>query len=416
MARTYPLLSVQEIPSLSDLYRQGELTPSTKADLPSPNQQINDKVCLIRYDITKLEVDAIVNAANRPLCGGSGVDGAIHAAAGPELIRECKTLGGCDTGSAKMTDAYNLPCKKVLHAVGPIFQGLKESEPLLRSAYRTCLTLAVENDLKTIAFPAISTGVYSYPSGDAASAAAREVYAFLRKPEGQKLDKVIFCNFAQKDVFAYAKIIPYVFPREPKNLSTQADHFSSRTLYTPTQDDLSHTGEYRSSNGDHPEVPVPTSEQTRPRATFEPTQGSNLQSPMSAQRDLLNEQTTRRSSSAGSKRSFDGEDLSPSKKRRKEVSSGTTLIGADAQVWETLQKHTDDPVEVASNALETTTSKSSGGSDFYECYHEEFEKHNGIETHGLWPHCAMICYCGKKIIQCRGTDMPAIGRGKSSRV
>ncbi|KAI1613111.1 RNA-directed RNA polymerase [Exophiala viscosa] len=208
------LRTAKDIPSISTLYRKKMLYPSQGEDLPTPNQQYSDKVCLIKYDITKLEIDAIVNAANRGLRGGGGVDGAIQRAAGSKLLRECATLGGCATGSAKITDAYNLPCKKVIHAVGPVFDSIEESEPLLRGCYRTSLGLAVENGCRTIAFPNISCGVYGYPGRAAAHAACREVYAFLKKPEGQKLDKVIFCNFTDKDVEAYKEFLPYVDLRE----------------------------------------------------------------------------------------------------------------------------------------------------------------------------------------------------------
>lgn len=202
-------VAAKDIPSISTLYRSGKLRPSSSGDLPNPNQEYNNKICTIQGDITLLQVDAIVNAANNSLLGGGGVDGAIHRAAGPELVKECATLDGCETGSAKITDAYNLPCKKVIHAVGPIFNNVSQSEPLLRSCYRKCLSLSVEYECKTVAFPAISTGVYGYPSQDAARAAVREVYAFLKKPEGQKLEKVIFCNFLDKDVKAYAQVLPY---------------------------------------------------------------------------------------------------------------------------------------------------------------------------------------------------------------
>lgn len=202
------LKKLASIPSLTQLYRAGKILASTKADLPTGNQAQNDKICTIQYDITKLEVDAIVNAANSRLLGGGGVDGAIHRAAGPKLYNECKTLGGCKTGSAKITDAYNLPCKKVIHAVGPVYDTQEESEPLLRGCYRTALQLAVENECTSIAFSAISTGIYGYPSDEAAEAALSEVQKFLEKSDGEKLDKVIFVNFMQKDVEAYNELMP----------------------------------------------------------------------------------------------------------------------------------------------------------------------------------------------------------------
>ena len=202
------LVALKDIPSVSALYRSKDLKPSSKDDLPTPNQEYNNKVCTLKSDLTKLGVDAIVNAANRSLLGGGGVDGAIHRAAGSGLLRECRTLGGCETGSAKITDAYNLPCKKVIHTVGPVYDSDEESEPLLRGCYKTSLQLAVENDCKSIAFSAISTGIYGYPSSSAAYVAIDETFKFLKKPEGQKLDKVIFCNFLDKDVNAYAKTLP----------------------------------------------------------------------------------------------------------------------------------------------------------------------------------------------------------------
>ncbi len=204
------LIAAKDIPSISHLYRNMSLRPSSDEDLPNPNQQHNDRICVIQEDITKLEVHAIVNAANRRLLGGGGVDGAIHRGAGPQLVKECATLGGCETGSAKITDAYRLPCKKVIHAVGPVYDSLEESEPLLRSCYRTAFRLAIEHDCKTIAFPNISCGVYGYPSTHAARAAIRETLAFLKRPEGQKLEKIVFCNFLDKDMDAYAECLPYV--------------------------------------------------------------------------------------------------------------------------------------------------------------------------------------------------------------
>lgn len=202
------LIALKDIPSLSTLYRSKKLTPSSKSSPATPTQEYNNKICTLKADLTKLEVDAIVNAANKSLLGGGGVDGAIHRAAGPELLRECRTLNGCETGSAKITDAYNLPSKKVIHTVGPVYEDDEESEPLLRGCYQTSLQLAADNECKSIAFSAISTGVYGYPSTRAAHAAITETMKFLKKPDGQKIDKVVFCNFLDKDVNAYAKILP----------------------------------------------------------------------------------------------------------------------------------------------------------------------------------------------------------------
>jgi O-acetyl-ADP-ribose deacetylase len=147
-------------------------------------------------DITTLDVDAIVNAANRTLLGGGGVDGAIHRAAGPELLAECRTLGGCETGSAKITRGYRLKAKHVVHAVGPVWGGgNKGEEELLASCYRTALALAAEQRLASIAFPAISTGIYRFPAERAARIAVGTVAAELASaPRG--ITRAVFCCFA----------------------------------------------------------------------------------------------------------------------------------------------------------------------------------------------------------------------------
>ncbi len=149
-------------------------------------------------DITTLDVDAIVNAANRALLGGGGVDGAIHRAAGPELLAECRTLGGCDTGSAKMTRGYRLKARHVIHAVGPVWGGGKKGEDeLLASCYRTALELAAAHHLASIAFPAISTGVYHFPPDRAARLAVGTVASEIAHAAGG-ITHVVFCCFSSE--------------------------------------------------------------------------------------------------------------------------------------------------------------------------------------------------------------------------
>ncbi len=162
------------------------------------------RIELLQGDITKLKVDAIVNAANKSLLGGGGVDGAIHRSAGPKLLEECKTLNGCETGQAKMTKGYNLPAKYVIHTVGPVWKGGKYNEDeLLANCYRNSLKLASKHGLSTIALPNISTGVYHFPKERAADIAISTVSDYLR--EDESIEKVSFVCFDNDNYQIYQK-------------------------------------------------------------------------------------------------------------------------------------------------------------------------------------------------------------------
>ena len=164
------------------------------------------KIEVTRGDITKLEVDAIVNAANTTLRGGGGVDGAIHRAAGPELLAECRTLDGCEPGGAKITRGYRLPARFVIHTVGPVWHGGKRGESeTLANCYRNSLQVAVENGIKTLAFPAISCGAYGYPIKEAVQIAVKTTREFLA--DDRMIEKVIFALFSEDLFEAYREAL-----------------------------------------------------------------------------------------------------------------------------------------------------------------------------------------------------------------
>ncbi|KAI6812036.1 hypothetical protein KC340_g17161 [Hortaea werneckii] len=259
-------LELSSIPTLTDLYATSKLQAPTSSSPASPTatSRFNPHISLIRTDITTLAVDAIVNAANTSLLGGGGVDGAIHSAAGPSLLAECRKLNGCETGEAKITGAGDLPCKFVIHAVGPVYgRENRKAEGgaarLLRSCYRRSLEVARENGVRSVAFSALSTGVYGYPSEEAAEVAVRAVKGWLEEEEEDgekrepKMERVVFCSFLEKDEKAYEKVVPRYFPPAETEKET-AD--------TTSKDSESEGVHTESATPDLPNVP--TKEPTEP--------------------------------------------------------------------------------------------------------------------------------------------------------
>ncbi|HHV38095.1 MAG TPA: O-acetyl-ADP-ribose deacetylase [Tepidimicrobium sp.] len=170
------------------------------------------KISIVEGDITKMESDAIVNAANNTLLGGGGVDGAIHRAGGPAILEQCKKIGGCPTGEARITTAGNMPSKYVIHTVGPIYKdGKQNEEQLLYNAYYNSLKLSKEYNLKTIAFPSISTGVYGYPKDEACKVAIRGVMDFI--DDENEIEEVIFVLFSRDNYLLYEKILDDIIGR-----------------------------------------------------------------------------------------------------------------------------------------------------------------------------------------------------------
>jgi len=230
MEETPPgVIQLDCIPTLGEAYKFGllKLPPPSEDESKEahyqPNPFLLDRVSLFQGDITKLEVDAIVNAANRSLLGGGGVDGAIHSAAGPKLLDECRTLNGCETGGAKITKGYDLPARHVIHTVGPIYSEKfkEEKADQLSSCYRTSLELAAENELRHVAFPSISTGIYGYPIEAATRIALCTARQFLESEQGSQIENVIFVVWSDKDKSVYEQILPEIFPPGGEELSQE---------------------------------------------------------------------------------------------------------------------------------------------------------------------------------------------------
>jgi len=218
------VFQLKHLPTLKELYKSSVLkAPLADNIRHKPNAALLDKIALFKGDITSLKVDAIVNAANKSLLGGGGVDGTIHRAAGKHLLEECRGLNGCNTGESKITRGYNLPARHVIHTVGPVYNSddAEAKAKQLASCYKTSLEVAVENYARHVAFPCVSTGIYGYPIVDATRIALEEVRRFCESEEGGKLERVIFVIWTDKDEKVYRAIIPEYFP--PVELAEQKE-------------------------------------------------------------------------------------------------------------------------------------------------------------------------------------------------
>lgn len=219
---TMSVVKLSALPTLRYLYKN--TTFISAKPLYEPISALLDKIALYQGDITKLEVDAIVNAANESLLGGGGVDGQIHRAAGPDLLEECETLDGAETGQSKMTKGYRLPAKHVIHTVGPIYSASKAEEKAeqLMSCYRSSLDLAVESGLKSIAFCSVSTGIYGYPVYAATHVALKTTREYMMSSKANALEKIIFVVWSNKDRDVYRELIPQYFPPdEPQKIENE---------------------------------------------------------------------------------------------------------------------------------------------------------------------------------------------------
>ncbi|XP_073461484.1 ADP-ribose glycohydrolase MACROD1 isoform X1 [Aquarana catesbeiana] len=211
-------IKLKDIPTWKDTAKKVKAKPSEEVKFPK-NKDLIEKISLIRGDITKLEVDAIVNAAKNTLLGGGGVDGCIHQAAGQLLKHECSSLNGCETGQAKITCGYLLPARYVIHTVGPVAEGdpgPRQKEDL-SNCYKNSMYLASESKLRSVAFPCISTGVFGYPSEEAADVALETIRSYLEEQK-DKFDRIIICVFLEKDEEIYLKKLPEYFPLDQEVL------------------------------------------------------------------------------------------------------------------------------------------------------------------------------------------------------